>query len=316
MAVPSLTALQRAERGDQARQARASPAKHWCFTINNPEGGLPIPTSLVEKVQYLVCQLERGESGTEHYQGYVQLKDKARMSLLKGYWPTAHLEVARGSPAQCRNYCTKEDTRVEGPWEIGSMSGGKGSRTDLHALGAAIVSGKKIREIALESPEQLIRYSRGIQALEAVVSRVAAEGEERDPYVYVLWGAPGTGKTLLPHSLYRESDIYTFHLITGGHQWFDGYDGQPVLIIDDFTGWVPFRTLLTWLDRYPLRLEVKGSTTYARWHRVFITSNLPPDQWYHERDLEPLSRRVSFVWHFPEDSEIARSVTQGTLYTP
>jgi len=295
--------------------SRAAPAKHWCFTINNPEGELSLSDALMEKLQYIVWQLEQGAEGTRHLQGYLQLKEKARLTALKRYWPTAHLEVARGTPAQNKIYCTKPETRVEGPWERGTLVGGKGTRTDLHDLGASINAGKKLREVARDTPELVIRYARGIQTLESVVSRVAAEGEVRDPYVYVLWGAPGTGKTLLPHSLYSEADLFTYHLIPGGHQWFDGYDGQPVLIIDDFTGWVPFRTLLMWLDRYPLRLEVKGGFTYARWHRVFITSNRPPEEWYHDADYAALERRISYVWHFPDDLELARSVTQGTLYT-
>lgn len=300
-----------------ARRARQpSPAKNWCFTENNPPHQLELE-GFGDNLQYIVWSLEVGEEGTPHYQGYLQLKEKMRESAIKRIWPRAHLAVARGSPESNRTYCTKLRTHVEGPWEHGTLLPGQGSRSDLHEMAAAVAAGKKMREVAQDTPELVVRYSRGIQVLESVASRVAAEGETRDPYVYVLWGAPGTGKTLLPHSLYSEADIFTYHLIPGGHQWFDGYDGQPVLIIDDFTGWVPFRTLLMWLDRYPLRLEVKGGFTYARWHRVFITSNRSPEEWYHSADADyaALERRIGYVWHFPEDLELARTVTQGTLYT-
>lgn len=269
-------------------------------------------------VQYIIWQFESGEeTHTPHFQGYVQLKVKERPTMINRVWPGAHLVVARGSPEQNREYCTKSRTRVAGPWERGTIGPGAGDRTDLKALGAAIMAGKKVSEVAEDKPEAVIHYARGLKALEEIASRKAAESETRDPYTYVLWGDTGTGKTSLAHAFFGESSIYTHHLVPGGHQWFDGYDGQPALIIDDFTGWVPFRTLLLWLDRYPCRLEVKGGFTYARWRHVFITSNKPPEQWYTDEScLAPLARRVSYVWHFPEDIDIARQVLTGLIGDP
>ena len=50
-----------------------------CFTINNPrvlaDGKFePLVLSLPERCSYIVWSLEKGENGTPHYQGYLELK--------------------------------------------------------------------------------------------------------------------------------------------------------------------------------------------------------------------------------------------------
>ena len=87
------------------------------FTINNPEDE-QIPRTW-EGVLYCQWQVEVGESGTRHVQGYVAFKCNKRLSILKKVHPTAHWERRKGTHNDARAYCSKEDTRVAGPWEIG-----------------------------------------------------------------------------------------------------------------------------------------------------------------------------------------------------
>lgn len=100
----------------------------------------------------------------------------------------------------------------------------------------------------------------------------------------------------------------------GNNLWFDGYDGQSVLIIDDFSGWIKYRFLLRLLDGYQVRLEVKGSHTWAAWTEVYITSNVPPEGWY-ERGAPPeLLRRLDEIVYVAEPlpvRDLSRAATQG-----
>lgn len=70
------------------------------------------------------------ETGREHFQGYVALKSPMRLSGVKTLLgdDTAHLEPCKGSPLQSWEYCTKEDTRVDGPWTYGDAPKGQGNR--------------------------------------------------------------------------------------------------------------------------------------------------------------------------------------------
>jgi len=58
--------------------------------------------------------------------------------------------------------------------------------------------------------------------------------------------------------------------------------------------------MLQLLDRYPLRVEVKGSSVPFVSRRIIITSNASPDEWYPNiRDRTPLMRRITSVTSFP-----------------
>lgn len=50
----------------------------------------------------------------------------------------------------------------------------------------------------------------------------------------------------------------------GAQLWFDGYLGESVAVFDDFRPWwCRFDYLLALLDRYPIRVPVKGG--FVNW---------------------------------------------------
>jgi len=79
----------------------------------------------------------------------------------------AHFESAKGTPEQCDEYTSKDDTRVGTPFKFGTRSKGSGSRTDLIALRDAIKGGRSLLGVyddnAIVGPA--IRYSRGVASL-------------------------------------------------------------------------------------------------------------------------------------------------------
>ena len=87
-----------------------------------------------------------------------------------------------------------------------------------------------------------------------------------------------------------------------GNQWFDGYYGQSNALFDDFDGQHPSITMmLQILDRYPLQAPVKGG--FVNWTptTIYITTNLPFEEWYpdaHAVHREALRRRVTEFKHF------------------
>lgn len=104
----------------------------WTFTLKSSycdKDGIDVPiapgelfTVLSEFCKEFVYQLERGEEGGyEHYQGCFSLKVKHRFSEVKNIvgFNSIHLEPARNWVA-AKRYCSKEDTRVIGPWNQSS----------------------------------------------------------------------------------------------------------------------------------------------------------------------------------------------------
>jgi len=79
--------------------------RNWVFTINNPTQQV---ISLSCQIKFLCATLEIGESGTTHYQGYLELQTSRTLEqtqrLLLDH---AHLEPRRGTKAQALSYVQK-----------------------------------------------------------------------------------------------------------------------------------------------------------------------------------------------------------------
>ena len=56
----------------------------WCFTVNNPTMTKEeFLDNMSENCKYLVVGFEVGDSGTPHFQGYLELKKKKRFNQMK-----------------------------------------------------------------------------------------------------------------------------------------------------------------------------------------------------------------------------------------
>lgn len=273
-----------------------SRARNYCFTINNPTEE-ELPTNWTDEwietnqIRYIVGQMERGESGTIHLQGYVQFKSPVGMKTAKSkVGKRAHMEMSRGSPDEARGYCMKEDTRLSGPWEKGECMK-QGQRTDLAKVKVMIENGG-LEKVFDEAPEVLLKYPRGLMMMQEIVMKRRSMRKRLELHVTVIWGESGSGKT---RSVYdREGFENTYALsYTDGRVWFDGYNGQSVLLIDEFYGAIKYSYLLQLLDIYPLRLEIKGGTVWSNWTKVYFTSNSHPKDWYKGvQDTSALLRRI------------------------
>lgn len=268
-----------------------SRARSFCFTWNNPPDDLTVQSAITQlNPLYAIWQLELGESGTPHIQGCLYFKNQRQFSAIKSTLTTCHIEKTIALQ-KAFDYCSKEDTRVRGPWEIGKRPA-QGSRSDLYAIGRRIIDdGVSVKEIAETDPDVFIKYNKGLTALSSVFQTKRTWLTE----VYVYWGSTGTGKTRTafekaPDAYWKEKG-----------DWWDGYIGQPDIIIDEFAHDTPITTLLRWLDRYPIQVPVKGGFVNFVPKRIFITSNIPFDDWYPnalEEHRLALRRRITEIVHF------------------
>jgi len=101
-----------------------SRARNYMFTINFGDAQVTelLPEEFPEWMTFVVWQLECGEEGTMHYQGYVECSGKRSFAAIQSVpgFEGCHLEVRRGTQGQAIAYCEKDDdTRVDGPWRHG-----------------------------------------------------------------------------------------------------------------------------------------------------------------------------------------------------
>lgn len=272
----------------------------YVFTYNNPA---QTPEQLIGLFTALPCfryvtfQKEVGETGTEHYQGYLELTMQQRFSYIINRVAQMHLEPRRGTQEQAITYCTKDDTRIAGPWQAGTPAK-QGQRNDILGYVEAIVSGKRKRDLISSHPIQMARFDRFYSIVQHSIKR------RRRPNlkVILLYGETGTGKTRFVHDHYF--DLWQMPP-SSGKIWFTGYDGQKTALLDDFAGKLSHVSLtytLNILDIYPVCCEIKGSHIWFEPDRIFITTNMHPRDWYdfstRMEQYCALLRRITQVWYF------------------
>lgn len=88
----------------------------WVFTLNNPSSE-EIPREW--QADFCAWQVEQGEMGTIHLQGWCYFKSPKSFQYMKKLNGDAHWEIQRGSNDQAYAYVTKEESRLRGPFEYG-----------------------------------------------------------------------------------------------------------------------------------------------------------------------------------------------------
>lgn len=276
----------------------------FTLTLNNwtPEEYELFKNKMQEHCTWAIIGKEVGAEGTPHLQAAGCLRKQTAFSTVRSLFPRSHIESMRGTPQSNYDYCTKEDPSA---WEFGSFPQ-PGKRTDLEDVAACVTEGANLRSLAHTHPVAVIKYSRGLSVLRSHC--VEQRTPDKPPSVYWLYGPTGTGKTRAAWdygcSTFGQDE--TVILPDSTLQWFDGYDGQKCVIIDDFRSKkVNFAFLLRVLDRYPLTCPIKGG--YVNWTPCTIIITTPLDtsdtfqhrQQYIPEDITQLNRRITRRIKFP-----------------
>lgn len=273
---------------------KMSRCRAWCFTINNPDD-VGAPQQWPYK--YLVYQLEKGESGTPHLQGFVHMPNPMRLTGMKKLDARAHWLPAKGSALQNKEYCTKEP-RIDGPFEFGELPE-QGKRNDLADLKKSLDEGKTLKQISEDHFSHFLRYSRGIEKY----MLLKTDPRNWEMKVKVLCGATGVGKSRYCYEKYP--DAYWKTKSNGSNNWWDGYTNQSVVVVDEYYGWFSWDFILRLLDRYPMSVETKGGAVQFVARKIIFTSNQHPRDWYPnmvakyawgaDPCVNPLERRITKI---------------------
>jgi len=257
------------------------------LALNNPHHAF-VPY-LPPGVAYIRGQLERGENtGYLHWQLSLVLSKKQRIGFIKKLLgPECHAELSRS--AASTDYVWKEDTRVDGtPFELGRLPIKRNCQKDWDAVKSDAERGR-LDDIPSDI---LVRYYGNIKRIHQ--DNLEAIGMEREIVCY--WGTTGMGKS---RRAWEEAGLNAYPKDPRSKFW-DGYRGQEHVVFDEFRGGIDISHVLRWFDRYPVIVEVKGSSTVLKAKKIWITSNLHPNDWYPELDQETKSaliRRLTIV-HF------------------
>jgi hypothetical protein len=173
----------------------------------------------------------------------------------------------------------------------GRKPGEGGQREEQEAILADVKAGKG-RAYILET------YAKYCQRYHAFVDKLFTQHapvRRWMPAVYWLHGDAGTDKSRMARAVFKDS----CYCKPPDSKWFDGYDGQEVLILNDLRkSTFTFSYLLDMLDRYEFRVEVKGGYVPLLAKVIIITCSKPHEELWAElggttnENLAQLTRRI------------------------
>lgn len=312
--------------------------RKWQLTINNPkDNGMPHETIKKIMEQFTGCLYycmsdEIGEEGTYHTHLYFALKSPTRFTTVKKRFPPAHIERANGSSKENVDYVKKEgkwegsmkaETSVPDSFEEwGEMPNDKsGNRNDMMDLYDMIKDGYSDYEILEENAAYILQVDK-IEKVRQIHKEEMYRNTFRNLEVTYIYGEPGIGKSRSVMEKYGYANVYR---VTDYMHPFDGYKGQDVIVFEEFySSAVRISDMLNYLDGYPLELPCRYNNKIACFTKVYLISNIPfPEQYHnikveHEATYKAFVRRISKILLYTEKGieEIPKPYSSGEKPDP
>lgn len=263
---------------------KSTVGRYWILTIPHHEY-TPYPNP---NVQWLKGQLELAASGYLHWQLVVSFDRNVRLSYVKEHFGSkCHAELSRSAAAE--SYVHKEETSVGNTrFEFGRKLFKRCSRVDWEGVWDSAIQGT-LADVPANVRVQSYRTLKAIQKDHLKPVPTIRE-------VVCFWGETGTGKS---RRAWEEASFDAYPKDPRTKFW-DGYQGQANVVMDEFRGDIDIAHLLRWFDRYPVVVENKGGSVSLSATKIWITSNLDPRSWFPGLDKDTtnaLLRRLS-ITHF------------------
>lgn len=236
--------------------------RRCCFTINNYDSETIGYLLKTVDYCYILFGMEVSPKGTPHIQGYVEFNKPLYFHQIKDLMPRAHIEPCRGTQSQNIDYCKKSGNFKE----FGSPRS-QGRRNDLKGLIPICTTARSMRSVIEDSDLSL-------QAFKAIKDLMPILGVQRNWHTKVewFWGPSGTGKTRTAFELFNADPVSFYFKSNGSKEWWQGYDGQPNVLIDDIRpDDFSFQYLLGLFDRYPFTVETKGGSRQFLAEHIIVT---------------------------------------------
>ena len=296
---------------------RETSSRKYLLTINNPkEHGFDhalIRQNLGQLkgcIYWCMCD-EVGEEGTPHTHIYAAFKNQVMFSTMKQRFYAAHIDAAKGSHRENRDYIRKEgksreshtaDPKRPEPFEESGELPTESDRRvkQSEAILTMVEDGASDGEIMRTYPSAMYRLKNIEQARQTLLEEKFRE-EWRVLHVEYIWGATGVGKTRSVMDKHSYKNVFR---VTNYAHPFDSYKGEPVILFDEFRSSLPLVDMLKYLDGYPLMLPCRYEDKVACFTEVYIISNIPLEQQYPNVQVEEPESYAAFLRRINEKYEM------------
>lgn len=262
------------------------------------------------------------EQGTQyHTHIFVVFASRVRFSMIKRYFPEAHIEKCKGTVSDNVNYVKKtgkwekdilkQEKKVEGTFEeYGTQPpDSKGKRSDMSELYQMVLDNMTNAEILAQNQDYILQIDKIDKVRTTILTEKYKETVRLDLEVIYISGTTGTGKT---RGVLEKNGYANVYRVTDYLHPFDNYNGQPVIAFDEFRSSVRIKEMLLFCDIYPIELPSRYANKYACYNKVYIISNWSLEKQYSEvqRDdresWEAFLRRIHKVITYEKDGSIKK----------
>lgn len=290
---------------------RTSASRKYQLTFNHPvEHGFDHETikeavkGLSGCIYWYLCD-EIGAQGTLHTHLYIAFRNAKEFQAIHRRFYGAHIEAARGTHRENRDYIRKEgkyrntekaDTNLSDTFEESGELPGESDRRvkQSEAILAMVQEGASNAEILREYPSAMNHLPRIDQARQTLLEEKYRK-QFRELNVTYIWGKTGVGKTRGVMERYGYENVYR---VTNYSHPFDGYNGERVILFDEFRSSLPVTDMLKYLDGYPVSLPARYGDRVACFVAVFVVSNIPMEKQYPNVQLEEPETWAAFLRRF------------------
>lgn len=300
-------------------------SRKWQLTFNNPAEHGFTHDAIVEAIENLAAVVywclcdEIGSEGTYHTHLYICFQNPKAHTVIANAFPGAHRENVKGTSQQNRDYVLKDGDKYnkqpDGKYDYVDSSGKRhtgtnygdtflewgemphehqGKSKDVEKILALLQDGADNMEIVTQVPSAMMNIDK-VERTRSMFRDSQFANSWRDLDVTYIFGQTGSGKTRSVMDKYGYANCYR---VTDYKHPFDTYDGQDVIIFEEFRSSLKHADMLNYLDGYPLLLPCRYFNRQACFTKVFIITNIPPEDQYPNIDKESLAafwRRVHTV---------------------
>lgn len=274
----------------QGKPGKQEKSRSWIITGPGEVYDRDYIFEALDRYDAFVGQYEIGEQATQknpdgyyHFHVYLEHSTPIRFATLKKRFPKANIVARRGSRQEAYDYVLKAGSRVGEPFSHGTidLQDHQGKRSDLEYCHAQIKAGRSVNELMSEDYRTL-RYVNALRDLQSTC-RQASIPKYRQVSVAYLYGPPRCGKTRRVTDMYEPGQYCRKISYGTTTDRFDEYDGEEVLILDDFnSGIKDISVLLNALDGHYMNLPARYRDSPAAYTTVWIIANIPLERQYRE----------------------------------
>lgn len=261
----------------------------------------------------VIFKHDQEENGKIHYHIYIKLQTALKVSYIAKVLsqPVQYFQKIKKRFNNCVEYGIHKNAPSKFQYDLSAVIYEK--NYDVKAYYNSLNRQKELTDLILKLAENLIslnEFKNMISTEEYLINfskiekarKLQSENPtniNRNIKVYTITGLSGCGKTTLAKWLCEKKGL-TCYISSSGQNFMDDYNGEDVLILDDFRGsQICFSELLKLLDNNT------SSMIRARYHNkqalfkyIIITSVLSPNCYYsndilRDEPLKQLIRRIN-----------------------